>query len=335
MRERLKAFNLDLSDQTKNQRLALQGSLGGFNPYVTIDLSAASDSLSMEVVRELLPPEWFEFLDCLRAPRYMLPMTNQTSRYEKFCSMGNGFCFPLQTLIFASVVYAASRLNNAPPGDYSVYGDDIIARQSEALIVVELLRELGFRTNVDKTFITGPFRESCGADWFAGQDVRPVHYDKPLVDVRQLFALHNSTLRSRRCELFFEEFRVVLRSLGGRFFLRPGREPGDSAFSVPLDVAMSSPFVRWDRDLQRWTWSEIASRPVSDVVRLGEVEYANILMLAVLRGSDSQRPFSLRYETTPKIVRVRRHYFDDFDKARTWLAIAELPEDDLSEACGT
>lgn len=311
MRDRLKKrAGLDLSDQSKNQALAREGSLGGINPYVTIDLSSASDSIATEEVKDLLPPDWYELLDEVRSPSYMLPGSNSVRKYEKFCSMGNGFCFPLQTLLFSSVCHAASRFCGAKRNEFSVYGDDIIARQSEALLIVEVLREMGFRTNVDKTFITGPFRESCGADWFEGQDVRPVQFDEPLTDVRQLFALHNSTLRSQRTELFFESVRPVIRAMGGGEYLRPGREPGDTAFSVPLDVAMSSRNLKWSRACQSWSWAEILSRPVEDPGRLGEVEFANARLLAVLRGSDSRMPFTLRYTSKPKRVRVTRPFRD-------------------------
>lgn len=304
LKRRLRRFGIDLGDQTLNQKLAFLGSKGGFNPFCTIDLSAASDSLAYEVVRELLPPAWFEYLCDIRSPCYVV--NGSTERYEKFCSMGNGFCFPLETLIFASVCYAVSRDHGAPRDEFSVYGDDIIVRQSEALHVIEVLRDLGFQTNIDKTFVTGNFRESCGADWMDGQDVRPVHFAKPLVDVRQLFALHNSTLRSVRCNLFFEEVRGVLRKMGGGKYLRPTFEPGDTAYCVPLDLAMGSSTVRWDKGLQTWTWVEIQSRPVKDKLLLGEVEHANALMLAAMRGSRSSAPYTIRYTSRPIIVRVRR-----------------------------
>jgi len=312
LRAHLRRGGFDLSDQSRNQALAREGSLGGFNPFVTIDLSSASDSISTELVRDLLPPDWFELLSCTRVPQYMVPGTSNTVKYEKFCSMGNGFCFPLQTLIFASVCDAAYRLCGANRGEISVYGDDIIVRQSEALLVIELLKELGFVTNRDKTFVTGPFRESCGADWFGGQDVRPVHFDKPLLDVRECFALHNSTLRSPRCESFFEDFRETLRGIAGGDYLRPGREPGDTAYSVPLDLAMTSPNVRWRRDYQCWQWKEIQSLPCADPGRLGEEELAKALMLAAVRGHKSTQPFSLRYNTTPKIVRTFGPYFNGY-----------------------
>lgn len=322
MRGRLRRYGIDLSDQETNQVLAHKGSLGGFNPYVTIDLAAASDSMSTEVVRDLLPPDWFDLLMEVRAPCYELD--GESVRYEKFCSMGNGFCFPLQSLLYASICYAASRSVNADARDFSVYGDDIVVRQQIALLVIELLRDLGFRTNIDKTFVTGPFRESCGMDWYNGQDVRPVHYTEPVTDVRHLFSFHNSTLRSPRAELFFEELRPLLRKHAPRNVacVRPGREPGDSAFSVPLDVAMSDPGVNRDRDSrdktrpfqQGWSWAEIASKPVSDFLELTEVQLGKLQMCAVLRGShDLRTAFTLRYNSRPKRVRVSRPHYEDYD----------------------
>jgi len=310
LRDCLRRIGIDLSDQGRNRSLARLGSVQGFNPYCTIDLSAASDSLSVEAVRSLLPPDWFEFLSEIRADQYLLP-DGSVHTYEKFCSMGNGFCFPLQTLVFASICHACARFCS-DDDDFSVYGDDIIVRQNCALLVVETLRDLGFRTNVDKTFITGPFRESCGADWYEGQDVRPVHLDERLTDVRQLFAFHNSCLRSQRVELFTTELRPVLRSFGGSNYLRPGREPGDTAYSVPLDVAMNSPYVTWGRDSQAWRWREIRSRPTSDLFRLDEIGYANILMLAAMRGANSAQPFTLRHSTTPTSVTVSRPWQDEY-----------------------
>lgn len=334
MKARLRRAGIDLSSQTTNQALARLGTVEKFNPYVTIDLSAASDSLALEVVKDLLPPDWFELLDAARSPCYK-DRNNSIVRYEKFCSMGNGTCFPLETLIFAGVAFAAARYCGSDDTDFSVYGDDIIVRQNTALVVLELLRELGFTANVQKTFITGPFRESCGSDWFDGQDVRPVHLDKQLVDVRQLFALHNSTLRSRRTELFFETVRPLIRSLGGTTFLRPGRESGDTCYSVPLDVAMASSRVSWggtifvDQPLRRkekvnfrWVWHEILSLPKPDTGRLCEVAHANALMLAVMRGASSHMPFAIRYESEPKRVAVSRPWQEDYNSDfPPWLSL--------------
>lgn len=61
---RLARYGVDTHDQTRNQRLAYEGSKS--NSLATIDLSSASDSVSLEVVRQLLPPDWFEAMDCMR-----------------------------------------------------------------------------------------------------------------------------------------------------------------------------------------------------------------------------------------------------------------------------
>jgi len=312
-RRLLRHAGIDLSSQEVNQAMALSGSLGGVNPYATIDLAAASDSLSIAVVKDLLPPCWFEFLSDIRATHFELP-DGSIHKYQKFCSMGNGFCFPLQTLIYSSVCYAAAQMTGAPD-DFSVYGDDIIVRQSEALLVIEILQALGFTVNTEKTFIVGPFRESCGSDWFLGQDVRPVCIDKPMTDVRHLMSFHNSCLRSERVETFMESTREVLRNLGRNKYLRPGREPGDSAFSVPLDLFMSSPTAKWRKDLMSWSWQEIRSLPVADKLPpLEKVEYATTLAHAVMRGASSAQPFSLRRITKPKVVNVCRPFREDYDK---------------------
>jgi len=294
MRGLLRRVNIDLGNQTPNQMLAYAGSLGGFNPYCTIDLSAASDSLATEVVRDLLPPEWFELLSSVRSPRYTLHGADY--HYEKFCSMGNGFCFPLQSLIFASVCYAALQEVGENVRSFSVYGDDIIVPQNVALLVIERLRDLGFKTNRDKTFVTGPFRESCGRDWFHGQDVRPVNLTKPLDSINRLCAFHNSTLRSPFVANLFTEVRGYLRTFQPKL-LRPGVEPGDTAFSVSLDCAMTSPWVWWCRERQAWAWREILSLPVSDKMPLTVEQHANAVSYAVLRGASSAQPFTVRYSS--------------------------------------
>lgn len=295
IRNRLAVHGFDLSDQTRNQRLAYKGSLDVVNPYATIDLSSASDSISIELVKELLPPEWFELLDSLRSPAFRLG-DNKTHRYEKFVSMGNGFCFPLETLIFAALSRATMQYYKSPV-DLAVYGDDIIVRQSIALAVLEILKYAGFTTNTEKTFVFGPFRESCGADWYGGTDVRPVYWDNILTDVREVFALHNSTYRSERSEMFFDSVRPILRSQvpSTLNYQRIGKAPGDTCFSVPFDVFMSCAHTKWVRHEYRWSWKEILSLPVRDKIDDPSANFVEYI--AFLRGSSSSLPLAVRRMT--------------------------------------
>jgi len=134
MRRCLKRVGIDLSDQSRNQHLARLGSLPNqVDPFVTIDLSSASDSISTEMVKRLLPYDWFVFMNQLRSKNFTFD-DKALIPYQKFVSMGNGFCFPLETLIFASVCQLYSK-----PYDFSVYGDDIIVRQSVSKKVLQTL----------------------------------------------------------------------------------------------------------------------------------------------------------------------------------------------------
>jgi len=314
MRDRLKnRVGIDLSDQSYNRHLAREGSLGNGPKWATLDLSAASDSIAIEFVREVLPPDWYQFLNDIRSRCYSID--GEVKTYHKFCSMGNGFCFPLESLIFAALSYATLAYMNYPdPYAFSVYGDDIIIGQEAALLLKEVLSVAGFTLNTEKSFIVGPFRESCGADWYLGTDVRPVTLKKPMTDLRHVISFHNSTLRSEWCEDFFIEVRQYLRSLSGGRFLRPGREPGDTAFSVPLDLAMSCTTVKWNRRYQNWQWSEILTKARADTQwdHVDPLSLEDVKWMAILRGATSSQPLSLRYLTRATIKKVARQYSDTY-----------------------
>lgn len=187
VKRRLKKVGIDLSDQGVNQRLALKGSRT--NSLATLDGEMASDTVSYNTVAWLFPPTWFSFLDRVRTPCYKIGGQGLSIPYQKFSSMGNGSTFCIETLIFAAVCYAVG----VP--EYSVYGDDIICSRAYADQVIHLLRFLGFKINKDKTFIDGPFRESCGVDAYHGIDITPVYMR--YVDGRKATMSHfvNSFLR--------------------------------------------------------------------------------------------------------------------------------------------
>jgi len=143
--------------------------------HATIDLSAASDTVAKKLVEFLLPPDWFGLLNDLRSP--MTFFEGRWTRLEKFSSMGNGYTFELETLIFASIAYAMGA--GVFGQDFSVYGDDIIVPDLVASDVVAMLYYCGFETNSNKTFLSGKFRESCGGDYFDGVLVRGFNLDEP------------------------------------------------------------------------------------------------------------------------------------------------------------
>lgn len=158
--------------QMLHRSLAERGSRDG--DLATIDLSNASDTIARRLVELLLPPAWFELLDALRSKT--TEISGKRVFLEKFSSMGNGFTFELETLLFCAFAHAAGGKIGV---DSFVYGDDIIVPSDVAQRLIKILVFFGFTPNAKKTFLTGPFRESCGGDFFNGKAVRP-HYIKKL-----------------------------------------------------------------------------------------------------------------------------------------------------------
>lgn len=164
-KRKLKKFGIDLGDQSKNQIGAREGSVDG--TLCTVDFASASDTISYQTVRLLFPDDWFTYLDGVRSSRFRGKLG--TGEYEKFSSMGNGSTFCIETLIFSAACHAVGSKR------FLVYGDDVLIEKERYPAFLALTAFLGFSINVSKTFIDGPFRESCGKDYFNGVDVTPVY----------------------------------------------------------------------------------------------------------------------------------------------------------------
>lgn len=181
IRNRLKRIGIDLlHDQDKHRALAREYSISGLG--ATIDMSNASDTLCRVLPFLVLPPDWAELLDSLRSK--FTRVDGRWVRLEKFSSMGNGFTFELETLIFATLARTVISEQGGDVSDVSCYGDDLIVPSQYASDIIAALRFFGFDTNKKKTFVEGPFRESCGGDFFEGEPVR-AHFLKELPDEPQ------------------------------------------------------------------------------------------------------------------------------------------------------
>lgn len=192
MEERLSYYyGINLVDQqAKNRELAKLGSLTG--RLGTIDLSSASDSISLKMLQYLLPKQMFGVLSQLRCGQTEHPNGGLIDLHM-VSTMGNAFTFPLQCIIFASLISAVYKVMGIPwrpmrirqkvafPFNHTstshdwnvgVNGDDLIVEHRAYGMVCRLLDLLGFTVNPEKSFNEGHFRESCGADWFQGKPVR-------------------------------------------------------------------------------------------------------------------------------------------------------------------
>lgn len=172
---------IGFTDQAPNQRLAQLGSIDG--TLATLDLSEASDRVSWLLVKSGLLqyfPNLLEAVDACRSLRADVP-GHGVKPLVKFASMGSALTFPIEAMVFLTCAFHG--ISTALNRDFSysllkeyrdrvrVYGDDIIVPAEFATDVIQSLELFGFKVNDRKSFWTGLFRESCGKEFYAGEDV--------------------------------------------------------------------------------------------------------------------------------------------------------------------
>jgi hypothetical protein len=181
LKDRLLTIGIDLlRGQPMHQAAAKLASADG--SLATIDMSNASDTVSRVLVQLLVRGDWHELLCSLRATHTRV--NGRWHRLEKFSSMGNGFTFELETVIFATLARTVIADEGGDPDSVMCYGDDLIVPTQYYKSVIAGLRLFGFTPNSRKTFAEGPFRESCGGDFWDGKPVR-AHYLENLPDEPQ------------------------------------------------------------------------------------------------------------------------------------------------------
>jgi hypothetical protein len=194
---------VQIDNQERNQLGALYGSRS--NLVDTLDLSAASDSVSAQLVRDIFPRDWLIGLLATRTSKVITP-DGSVRVVSKFAPMGSALCFPVQSILYSCIVilaylrhaYGATPILSLTHAQIvrfveneigrewrtshsfesiAVYGDDIICDTRVTEDVIFLLEEMGLVVNNDKSFL-GPqaFRESCGMYALAGENVTPFQF---------------------------------------------------------------------------------------------------------------------------------------------------------------
>lgn len=190
-------FGINLSIQPDyNRELARKGSIDG--TIGTIDLVSASDHITVSLVRDAMdntPLKTFMFMS--RSEESVLP-DGKSVKLNMMSTMGNGFTFPFQTIIFASAVRAVYQLmglpSDCPRTQFGVFGDDICVHKDAYEFLSKMLTKLGFKVNDSKSFNSGSFRESCGLDYVSGYNIRGV-YIKSLETQQQVYTAINRLAR--------------------------------------------------------------------------------------------------------------------------------------------
>jgi hypothetical protein len=256
---------LGFTDQERNQRLALAGSVDG--SLATLDLSEASDRVAFPLVEKFLE-RWPHTLDFVSATRSgSADVNGSIMPLFKFASMGSALTFPIEAMVFTAIAHAGlvvagdkrSTTRSEIPGILSVYGDDIIVPVTAVDPVIRLLETFGFKVNGNKSFWTGRFRESCGKEYYAGTDVSIVRlradFPSSRDDAALIGRLTDFRNRAYRAGLW-GTVKIVDDALAGVLSIPPRHV--DEVDQSPFDgLALDTVIVprwrgRYDPDLQTW-----------------------------------------------------------------------------------
>lgn len=261
---RILSNSLALTDQSKNSILALEGSLTG--ELATIDLSSASDRLSIELVslvfgdREIFLSEilsWrsSEVREGQKPPRLL----------KKFAGQGNATTFPVQSVCYTMLCIAAIIHSLGIRPSYRnvmrtsrmvrVYGDDIIVPTKHVSQVVEWLEQFGMKVNHDKSFTVGNFRESCGVDAFNGVEVTPYYlkFDPSDPKLESYFikkAIDGSNHLWMNC--YYSLSEAIIEDIRGRINHLPLKHT-DDGFVGLANRWNARTYNSWSKDFQRAT----------------------------------------------------------------------------------
>lgn len=307
-------WNISLSDQPDfNRLLAWQGSIG--LDRCTIDLSSASDTIGYRMCKEVMPRDMFAWFDLLRCTQ--TEVDGRAIELSMISSMGNGFTFPLETMLFLCIVTAAFRTAGVKmvrnkryqdksrnrPGNFGVFGDDIIAPAQIARWVIRLCGLLGFTVNVAKTFVEGPFRESCGSDYFKGLSVRGVYIKSIVVQQDRYAIINNLSLWTARTGISLRRsVAYLLKSV--RYLPVPLHENEDGGVRTPL--ALCSP--KWNGKVYAYVYRRYVASPKRLSIRDGVIHSPKGvkkrlwnpygLEMAALHGSIRKSKISIRLDVT-------------------------------------
>lgn len=169
---------INFYDQRVNRELAREGSIT--KGWATLDLEKGSDNVTFLLARKVFegyPTLWYFITRC-RSLYADLPSGGRLPLY-KLAGMGSGLTFPIMAfLIHLSVSTYVQRCTGLPYKDIGsrvyVYGDDLIIPANWFNFAVVALEKSGLKVNSGKSFSRSHFRESCGGDYYNGQDVTPV-----------------------------------------------------------------------------------------------------------------------------------------------------------------
>ena len=280
-RSRLGKF-IRFDDQGYNRGLALQGS---YSHYLDcLDLSSASDTVSVDLVRKTFPRELLYFLLATRTSLVAAPDGSIRST-KKFAPMGSALCFPVECILFAAAVIVAGIQEVAPETpaskyslskylrygfeDFGVYGDDIVCDSRTSRTLTHTLEELGFEVNTSKSsFGDQTSRESCGGYYSNGGEVTPYLYkiaNQGFYTSKGLFShIEHVNLAGDKGLRNLQTFLISCLSTSECFWAREvlfGSERGISTHIFSRRPRNRHLLNRWNRGYQRFEVRHVRPKP--------------------------------------------------------------------------
>jgi hypothetical protein len=283
--------------------------------------------MSLGMLKYILPADFYNLLVKYRSPVVEIDKVG-TVALNMVSTMGNGFTFPLQTILFSAVVVSCMKAtgirgwNTSSANSWGVFGDDIICPKSCTPEVIDTLTLLGFKVNDDKSFVEGPFRESCGSDFFLGSDIRGV-YVKRLDTPESRYSVINLLTRfsTKTGISLCDTIRSLLKTV--EFLPVPPWEDMSSGVHVPLRSVRK--LLLRDKNLQSYLYR--ARVPRGTYLRFGDasvhVPYRTKkrifnpegLLISFLQGSIHSSKIGVRVDSVP--YRTKRRVAPSWDVAWT------------------
>ncbi len=272
--------------QDVNQRLAYSSSID--KRLATLDLKDASDRVALPLVQRIFKTSGIlEYLEDSRSLHATLP-SGKNIVLSKFASMGSAMCFPVEAMVFYTLIQSAmhqldgrrpsSRSISAYSEQIDIYGDDIIIPVEYTDVVVNYLESYGLKVNISKSFQNSHFRESCGADYFNGVDVKPVYAREwPHDDSRQWDASSILSWNATADQFYLTGQwhvaqvirdmlrRVVRRTIPRSRFLTGGLAHFSYLFTTNL---------KYNRDLCGWVQKRLVYQPCKNKDDINDDELA-------------------------------------------------------------
>ncbi|DAD50944.1 TPA_asm: RNA-directed RNA polymerase [ssRNA phage SRR6255733_6] len=309
---------IGLRSQVPNQNLAKEGSITG--SLATLDLSEASDRVSMDLVRAVFTrfPHFLEVIEACRSTQASVSIdgNEEIISLNKFASMGSALCFPIETMVFMAIIFYSiweeegfrtrpSSLIHRMKGKVRAFGDDLIVPTGFVDNIIWNLSTVGLEVNATKSFWNGNFRESCGSDWYSGHDVSVVKTRKPFPrDIRNVDEVLSFV--SLRNQLYMLGYWETCRKLDSKIvsILRyfPIAEDTSPVLSR-RSVAFEGMAERIDRDLHL---PLVKGWVVSVQSPINEIDGYRALLKYFVSPSDD--PNHLKRSGRPSSVRLKKRW---------------------------